>query len=522
MLAFSPYHALLRSQLVADDASYLTHGFTLGLDFNLAYRTILTKWLASSGHLPAHPMGPGILAAPFISLFSMIDRILDLPVINDHHQYLYSWSLFGFVFASNFYFIFGLFLYHQGLKALRLQFNSKWLILFACSFGVLYYVLFRPIMGHAFEFFTLALCFWSTARWYELTEMAKKPAWWLYGLGALSMVLTIEVRPANLNVLMLPFIILITMSLLRNPLSLRRFTQTQLSFMFKLAVALLLVFMPFWLMHYQLYGVIMPSSQDLYGVRPSTMPPLQDITQVFAAIWTLVQRLPQIFTIAFSSEFGLLYTSPIILIGPLCFLYWLVRHKFSALMLINSILILMYCGLPVAIILFWQSPGDAYAYRFLFCLFPIALLGYAVFDHVYRLKSVQYGLISLSGLALLANLFFALSPQLMYHDDAQNTLGLRGGSARGYNQAVIQAAVSPQIWTNLVATRFPGFMALGLVKSADIELNKLPVPHQLNEKWQKILCCYTFPPIRIYMQSLLLAIFFVGSLLWLSRQPKSN
>jgi len=49
--------------------------------------------------LPSHPIGSGLIAAPFVVIFSLVDRIINHPIINNHNNYSGSWSLFGFVFA---------------------------------------------------------------------------------------------------------------------------------------------------------------------------------------------------------------------------------------------------------------------------------------------------------------------------------------------------------------------------------------------------------------------------------------
>lgn len=514
MLAFSPYHALLNSQLKADDASYLSHAFTLGLDFNFAYENAIANWFAPSG-IPAHPMGAGLLAAPFVAIFSLADRVLDLPVIADHQQYLYSWSLFGFVFACAFYFIFGIHLFRRGLESLKLKLNQQLLILFSCSFGLLYYILFRPMMSHAFEFFTLSLCFWASTRIAEFELDKKRTApWFLFCLLAFGIALTIEVRPANLNVFLLPIIIFITKKMLINEIDVR---QKIKGLMFRFVLTLMIVFLPFWLMHSQVYGTWMPSNQDLYGMSTwNPVPQIRNGQDLIAVLTTLITRLPHVLTILFSSEFGLLYTSPILLMGPLCFIYWLASHQNKRLLVVNLVLILAYCGLPVAIILFWQSPADAYAYRFMFCLFPIAILGFAVFNEYVASQLIKKVLVVLSVLALVANLFFGLSPQLMYQPGI-NAFGVYWGSARGYNTTVLKASISLNTWISLVGTRFPGFIAIGMIKNWDVQVEK--VPPALQEKWHKVNCCYQFPPGRVYLQSGLLALLFIGGLLLIARDP---
>ena len=68
--------------------------------------------------MQTHPIGSGMLAAPFI--FSLVDRIIEHPVIINHINYIGSWSLFGLVFAVNILSIIGLYLYIKTFNLLRL------------------------------------------------------------------------------------------------------------------------------------------------------------------------------------------------------------------------------------------------------------------------------------------------------------------------------------------------------------------------------------------------------------------
>ena len=48
--------------------------------------------------MPTHPIGSGMLAAPFVFIFSLVDRMIEHPVIINHRNYLGSWSLFRWYF----------------------------------------------------------------------------------------------------------------------------------------------------------------------------------------------------------------------------------------------------------------------------------------------------------------------------------------------------------------------------------------------------------------------------------------
>ena len=95
---------LKRTKLGSDDSSYISHAFTLGLDGDIDYSNEpVAKWAANK-KIPTGSIGSGILAAPFVALFSVIDRLIGHPVLDDHANFFGSWSMYGFFFATSIYF----------------------------------------------------------------------------------------------------------------------------------------------------------------------------------------------------------------------------------------------------------------------------------------------------------------------------------------------------------------------------------------------------------------------------------
>ena len=72
LIVFSPN--LFYIKIHGDEASYFSHALTLGLDGDLDYSNEpVDSW--SKNHLmPSHPIGSGILAAPFVAIFGVIDH----------------------------------------------------------------------------------------------------------------------------------------------------------------------------------------------------------------------------------------------------------------------------------------------------------------------------------------------------------------------------------------------------------------------------------------------------------------
>lgn len=505
LLCFNPCYALLRTKLTGDDASYVSHGFTLGLDFNLGYHDMIADWTIKEGSRPAHPIGPGLLAAPFIAGFSIIDKIQHHPVIADHKKYLYSWSLFGFVFATFFYSLLGVYLYIKALDCLALKLSTKSLLFCCSSFGLLSYVLFRPISGHAYEFFTLALCFWSSAHIVRKISQNTISYGYLF-ICAFSMIMTLLIRPANLNVFLLPVIVLgLFWPRPTSPtLALKTFSS--------LFVLVLVCLIPFCVLNQTLYGMIFPSIEAMYGPHENRIPAIDSILVI------LLQRLPKLMNILFSSEFGLIFSSTLLVFGPILLISRLIK-PFN----FTLIPVALYIALPLVIVLFWQNPGEMYGYRFLFCLFPIALLGFAYWSNSLKEKyqkllfyptSAQFILIFilvLGGCGILGTLFWGLNEDFMYYP-GRNAFGVWGPTAMGYNVRVIEAIPKFSVWMELIQTRTIGFFAqdfYGQLPKSSIDL------------FAHYHCQFQQTPFQSKLQVLILGLFFIISCLFFLKKDKT-
>ena len=109
---------------------------------------------------PRHFIGSGILAAPFVFIFSTIDRILGASIIQSRtmENVSKSWTLFGFVFSSIFYFWLSCYLLY---RAAKLFFDERQatlaIVLMILIQGVPLFVYRRPIFSHIYEFFLQSL-----------------------------------------------------------------------------------------------------------------------------------------------------------------------------------------------------------------------------------------------------------------------------------------------------------------------------------------------------------------------------
>lgn len=105
---------------------------------------------------PLGSIGPGLMASPFVFLFSRIDAMLGSSIMETRTQenMIHSWSLFGFVVASLTYFWLACLLLYQGLIK-HISKNTAFLAIVLVIFcqGIALYAFRRPVFSHMYEFF---------------------------------------------------------------------------------------------------------------------------------------------------------------------------------------------------------------------------------------------------------------------------------------------------------------------------------------------------------------------------------
>jgi hypothetical protein len=140
----------------SDDFCYLSHATAL----------VYGQWPDYSrediclGELPMASIGPGLLAAPFVLAFSVVDRVNGAPVVQRRttDSVLLSWTAFGFVVSSVTWFSLACLILWRRMKLHTNASTATWaVVLFILCQGVPIYAVRRPVFAHASEMFCLAL-----------------------------------------------------------------------------------------------------------------------------------------------------------------------------------------------------------------------------------------------------------------------------------------------------------------------------------------------------------------------------
>lgn len=514
-IAFAVFFALMfnplwlqRKKLGSDDASYISHAFTIGLDGDMDYSNEpVIKW-ATNKKIPAGSIGSGILAAPFVALFSVIDRLIDHPVLDDHANFFGSWSLFGFFFATSIYFLIGVFLYLRSFLLLSSNQKALWLVLlFTLSSGVPHFVLMRFTMSHAFEFFGGALILWASINLYNcIKENGKKVFLWMT-VCAIAVAISLFVRQASYNLLILPPLVLLLLYLSESGCESKKMKKKLRHHSMSIMFLVIVSWLPMACYNYYLYGIVFPTSTDMYGhdtYAISSTPTLQ----IFGE---LLRRLPRLILVLFSSEWGVFYTNPILVIGGTYIVLLSIRRLIkcrTVTHLIALLGVLVFLGFNAAIVLWWQHTGMCYGYRHLFPLYPMAFFGATLFmnyiDRTSKRNLITKSVIVLCAVSIVSMVFFGATEKLWAKRQV-NVFGImQNSSGKGYMLALPGEVLKPHAWKNIISRRYPGFITkkIAVVTGLDGYLIKV------SNKERKLIAAI---PGSIYCQStVVLLIWFVA------------
>ena len=136
-----------------DDYDYFAYSASFAFG---QYPSFKNEYLMNQKNGPLTAIGSGILAAPFVFWFSFLDRINHSDIVDKRtaKNIPQSWSVFGFIFSSVFYFCLACGLLYRSAKAVTGAPFAAWaVILMAICQGMPLYAFRRPVFSHVFEFF---------------------------------------------------------------------------------------------------------------------------------------------------------------------------------------------------------------------------------------------------------------------------------------------------------------------------------------------------------------------------------
>lgn len=354
-----------------DDSSYYLHSLSIAKDFDLDYSNQINfenvdpnkfyKNPKTLNFIPKHPIGVGVLTAPFTFLGLFLER-LNINFGFDGNIVYFFYSL-----SAIFYFSLTLILFHKTEILITKKNNENYLLMFILLFGsgVGYFSFERFSMSHIYEVFSIILLIYI----FTNKLILKEKFTYLSGIACL---IPIFIRWTNYFSLIIPFLIYFV---LRE----KKFLDNKMfNYYFSLKFLLGLTSVPifFLIFNYFFYGAFVYFPSQIYHNSSNVINSLNSMasTRGYSIEFNLdfiSSLFVDFFRILFSSEFGLLFFSPLIFLLVLKSFIYLFKSEFKIFFL--NLLIML---IPFVNVLIWKSTASSYGYRYLYSLIPIGFFYY--------------------------------------------------------------------------------------------------------------------------------------------------
>jgi hypothetical protein len=376
-----------------DDFSYVAHATVIVFyqwpDYSLEYFEV-------GDNVPAHSVGPALLALPFAWAGSLVDRALDAPIVTERtRESLYmSWTVFGFIISSSVYFWLScLLLYGAARFVYSARTSATAVVCLVLMQGVPLYAYRRPVFPHVGELFlqSVLVCLLVWSRHRPIPSILSLR--WAPVVGLVCGLLVL-VRPNDAILACLwPILLFGDFRQWRWPLiGWRQVTAAA-------GVAIVLVgvfrFLPNMINEAGVVGVGTYESDALgrvFGIRP---------------LGYYSKRLAHIFA---GRDWGLLWTAPYLVVGTAVIASRKAPMRRECLLLASALLV------NVWIVLQWPSQASWYGYRYLvFAAIPVLLLPMACFVDWIRLRLGRGAipvLLAIGVFPLVSMLSFGIAPNL--------------------------------------------------------------------------------------------------------------
>lgn len=357
-ILFRPYQLQSSGMLYGgDDESYMAHATSIVF---FQFPSYAKESFSYGKGVPAHSIGPSLLATPFIFVFSIIDRISGstITIQRTPLNVSQSWSVFGFTISSLLYLWLTCLLLYRGLRLFfSSEISSLAVILSVLLQGIPLFALRRPAFTHIYEIFLQSLLLFFLFRLiklgYILPGGERFRCWKESILVGIVVSFVCLVRLNNVFIaLAWPFILF---SIYYPSISWARVLR--MSFVSWLFILLAMLIFVIWPMNYNLHHAY--ASDHPYFETFLSLLTLKDPFFYLKRFWNLL----------FGIDFGLIFSAPYLLLGFIS-LAWVERNKVYTylLILLTPLLINFYMVLHIG------SLGSWYGYRYLiFSLLPVLI-----------------------------------------------------------------------------------------------------------------------------------------------------
>lgn len=414
--------------------------------------------------MPFASVGPGVLASPFVAVFSIIDRFENAPITNirNHDNRYWTWSLFGFHFAAYFYLLLGICFLYEMLKLWGTKYAAMMTTLLAVlgGGGLLLYVFRRPVMSHVFESFTVVSAMLLITLTLKKREVKYQDE--IVGLSAAFIFLT-RYNNAFLSIGLISLYFYIKWKS-ECKIIIKHVVKTLYPFFIFIFVFRLL---PILANGYSSYDQGYAGSLD--RVVPRIIDPL--------FYWV---RIGEIFL---GRDMGLIYTAPVLVLALISL--WLYRKKIPKELLFLS----SFCLFNFYFAIVWKSFGSYYGYRYIvFTALPLLTVSlmFLVDDLIVAIGKFKVTLLAffISYIPLMSVLVFERSGKYGFFR-ITNSYGVDTYTQPNYHADLLMDLLSNPI-NPIVQAAKTGFGALFW---ADLS----------SEQMLQRIMLYSIPPLLVFM-----------------------
>lgn len=370
-----------------DDHDYYSHAETLVEDFDFDYSNQYvgheTRRFNLNGKIaPKGFFGSGLLAAPFLMIGNLvqflINKFSNVPIVT-----FFNYKLLFYSLSAPTYFFMSVLLLSRIFILNKIKVPILTILLLLSSSGVAYYAFERFSMTHVYEVFTVTLiCYFTTM--FHISKQSNKYA----ALTAFSMLLAFLVRMVNYYIFIIPLIIKI---LSKNKY--QRNIYKSRYFLISSAISLLV----FSYLSLKIYGIVTINPETLYGQKGY----LSNFLESTDFINFVIINIKNILIVIFGKEFGLLWFSPILIIGPMGVLLKVKNYK-----IIELLILFLPFSISMGAVLLWQSAASSYGFRYLLSLAPLGIIYYYFNVNIKENPKINNLLLSLAVFSLVSILFF--------------------------------------------------------------------------------------------------------------------
>lgn len=320
-----------------DDFDYFAQSTSIAFGEFPSYHNEFFRGKFQGKTAPLGSIGPGLMAAPFVYIFSCLDKLKgsSIAIKRTKENIEGSWSQFGFVFSSVFYLCLGCQFLYLALKRFSSEkYAVAAIILTVLCQGIPLFAFRRPIFSHISEFAIQSLLVFILVniRFSNGRFRFSIPFIFLIGLIVSFVYLT---RYNNLP-LALIWLFIIYRKQFTNIKNFFYWDKLLISFLVFCSFILVLKFIPDVLNGHE--GYKLTRLLNLY--TPSFY--VKRVIHIIAGL-----------------DWGLLYTAPFILIGIVAAIYYRYCIRKDILLLLIPMLVNLY------IVVMWKTQGSWYGYRYL-------------------------------------------------------------------------------------------------------------------------------------------------------------